>query len=147
MAVARLIKTAILFGVARSAVSKVVTAFGKRRKNLTHRSKSLEEIESYLRGTVRIFRELLGRITRIHSPKITEDLQVNDHLENPVSSKTIRRELHKAGFHGRAAIIISLFCPIPVYMCVCVCVWDIRESVVVVWPTKEFYRIKDFYSY
>ena len=34
--------------------------------------------------------------------KITAEF--NDHLENPVSSKTVRTELHKAGFHGRAAI-------------------------------------------
>ena len=36
--------------------------------------------------------------------KITAE--INDHRENPVSSKTIRRELPKAGFHGRAAIRI-----------------------------------------
>ena len=36
------------------------------------------------------------------TPKITEDL--NDHLENTVFSKTVRRELQKAGFHWRAAI-------------------------------------------
>ena len=34
--------------------------------------------------------------------KITAEL--NDHLENPIPLKTVRRELHKAGFHGRAAI-------------------------------------------
>ena len=36
------------------------------------------------------------------APKITAEL--NDLIENPVSTKTVRRELHKAGFHGRAAI-------------------------------------------
>ena len=36
-------------------------------------------------------------------PKIKAGL--NDHLENPVFSKAVR-ELHKAGFHGRAAIRI-----------------------------------------
>ena len=30
--------------------------------------------------------------------------ELKDHLENPLSSKTVRRELHKAGFHGRAVI-------------------------------------------
>ena len=36
------------------------------------------------------------------APKITAEL--NDHLENPVSSKTVRRELYKAGFYRRVAI-------------------------------------------
>ena len=48
--------------------------------------------------------------------------ELNDHIENPVSSKTVRRELHTAGFHGRAAIRkphknfqpFPLFCPTPV---------------------------------
>ena len=30
--------------------------------------------------------------------------ELNDHLEKPVCSKTVRRELHKAGFQGGAAI-------------------------------------------
>ena len=34
--------------------------------------------------------------------KITAEL--NDHLEKIVSSKTVRRELHKVGFNGRAVI-------------------------------------------
>ena len=34
--------------------------------------------------------------------KITAEL--NDHLKGPVSSKNGKRELHKAGFHRRAAI-------------------------------------------
>ena len=36
------------------------------------------------------------------APKITAKL--NDHLENPVSSKTIGRELYKTRFHRRAII-------------------------------------------
>ena len=30
--------------------------------------------------------------------------KLKDHPENPVSSKTVRREIHKAEFHRRAAI-------------------------------------------
>ena len=36
------------------------------------------------------------------SLKITAEFK--DYLENPVSAKTARRELHKAGFHKNAAI-------------------------------------------
>ena len=28
---------------------------------------------------------------------------INDHFEKPVSSKTVRKELQKAGFHEKAA--------------------------------------------
>jgi hypothetical protein len=30
--------------------------------------------------------------------------QLNIHLEDPVSTKTVRHELHKSDIHGRAAI-------------------------------------------
>ena len=30
--------------------------------------------------------------------------ELNDHLEKPVSSKTVRVEMHQVGFHRRAAI-------------------------------------------
>ena len=30
--------------------------------------------------------------------------KLNQHLSNAVSAKTVRRELHKAGYHGRATI-------------------------------------------
>ena len=36
------------------------------------------------------------------APNITAEL--NDHLEKPVSSKTVKGEVHKAGFHERAVI-------------------------------------------
>jgi hypothetical protein len=32
----------------------------------------------------------------------------NIHLEDPVSTKTVRRELHKSNIHGRAAIVKPL---------------------------------------
>jgi hypothetical protein len=37
--------------------------------------------------------------------KVTE---LNIHLEDPVSTKNVRRELHKSNMHGRAAIAIPL---------------------------------------
>jgi hypothetical protein len=33
--------------------------------------------------------------------------ELNIHLEDPVSTKNVRRELHKANIHGRAAIAKS----------------------------------------
>jgi hypothetical protein len=38
--------------------------------------------------------------------KVTAEL--NTHLENPVSIKTVGRDLHKSNIHGRAAIVEPL---------------------------------------
>ena len=63
MAGVNVTKTAELFVVARSTVSKVMTAFEKEGK--PHWSKSLEESKSCQIGIVGLLRGLFGRITRI----------------------------------------------------------------------------------
>ena len=50
----------------------------------------------------RTLRRIVKRNHRTTAPKVAAEL--NKHLENPVSTKTVHRELHKASFHGRAAI-------------------------------------------
>ena len=90
-------KTAEIFGVTRSNVSKVMTAIEKERK-----TSSLKQNSGRKRKQYNTDRRTLSRIVRKDhkntAPKITAEY--NDHLENPVSSKTVRWELHKAGFHG-----------------------------------------------
>ena len=98
---ARETKTAEFFGVARSTISKVMTAFEKEEKtaSLKQNSRRKRKLSDRDRQT------LLWIVRKDHentAPKITAEL--NDHLENPVSSKGVRKKLHKAGFHGRAAI-------------------------------------------
>jgi hypothetical protein len=39
---------------------------------------------------------------RTTAAKVTAELNI--HLEDPVSTKTIRREFHKSNIHGRVAI-------------------------------------------
>ena len=94
-------KTAGLFGVASSSVSKIMTAFENEGKTSLLKQNSGRKRKL----SDRDHRTLTPIVWKDHkniAPKITVEL--NDHLEDPVSSKTVRRELHKAGFHGRAAI-------------------------------------------
>ena len=92
------------------------------KKTHPHWSKTLEESESCLIGTIELFIQVVQKADKNTSPKIT--VEFNDHLENPVSSKTVRREQYKGGFHVRAAIrklyqnkfvwnfqVFPLFCP------------------------------------
>ena len=101
MAEASVTKTTELFGVARSNVSKVMTAFEKERKTSSQKQNSGSERKLSYRDC----QTLMWIVRKDHKNttlKITAEL--NDHLENPVFSKTVRRELHKVGFHERAAI-------------------------------------------
>ena len=98
-------KTAELFGVVKSTVSKVMIAFDKEGKP-PHWSKTLEESESCLIGTAGPLRRLLGKIIRMLLRKLQQGLMTISKTQVP--QKTVRRELHKAGFHGRGAIHIKI---------------------------------------
>ena len=98
MAGASVTKTTELFGVARSIVSKVKTAFEKEVKtsSLKQNSGRKRKLSDRDRRTLTgIVRKGHKDTTRKMTPKL------NNHLENPVSSKPVRRELHKAGFYGK----------------------------------------------
>ena len=79
-----------------------MTEFGKERKtfSLKQNSGRKRKLSDWDRQT---FTQIFRKDHRNTAPKITAEL--NDHLENLVSAKkkTVRRELCKAGFHGRAA--------------------------------------------
>ena len=126
MSGASVTKTTELFGVARSIVLKVMTAFVKERKTSSLKQNSGRKWKLSDRD-----RQTLTWIVRKDhkntAPKITGEFY--DHLENPVFSIIVGRELHKARFHGRATIrktyqnkfvlnfqVFPLFFPKPVYL-------------------------------
>ena len=82
------------FGVASSTISKVTTEFEENGK-----TPSLKQNSERKRKLFDWDRRTHMRIKKDHKNtalKITAEL--NDHLKNSLSSKTVRRDLHRAGF-------------------------------------------------
>ena len=78
-----------------------MTTFEKERKTSTWKQNSGSKRKLSNRDR-RTLTRIVKKEHKNTDPKITAEL--NDYLENPVSLKTVRRELHKARFHGRVAI-------------------------------------------
>ena len=98
MAVASVTKTT---GVARSTVSKVMTAFEKEWKTSSVDQNNRRKRKlSY--GDRHTLTQIVRKDHKNTALKFTAEL--NDYLENPAGSKTVRSGLHKAGFHRRPAI-------------------------------------------
>ena len=94
-------KTAELLGVARITVSKVMTAFKKEGKTSSLKQNSGRKRKPSDRDR-RILTWIVWKDHKNTALKITAEFNV--HLRNRVSTKTVIRELHKAGFHEKAAI-------------------------------------------
>ncbi|GFU64159.1 transposable element Tcb1 transposase [Trichonephila clavipes] len=94
-------ETAIYLGHARSTVSAVMTAYKKcgnvtsgkhnsrRKRKLTDRDKIV-----LTRIVARKRKQSLSQITS----------EVNSHLRNPISARTVQRELHASNLYGRVGI-------------------------------------------
>lgn len=94
-------RTANLVGVSRTTVSRVMTAYTNLGKvsSAKHNSGRKSKLKDRDR---RVLKRLVARNHKTTLPQITSEM--NTHLQNPVSMKTIQRELHAANIHGRVAI-------------------------------------------
>jgi transposase len=90
-------KTATL-GISRATVSKVMSAYTKHGKTS---AKWNNGRKSTLTGD-HTLRRIVSKNHRSTAPQVRAELNI--HLEDPISTKTIRRELQKSNIHGRAVI-------------------------------------------
>ena len=105
MAGASVTKTAELFGVTTSTLSKVMAAFENERKTSSQKQNSERE------------RKLSGRDPHILTRIVTKDYEnippknlaeLSNKLKNPVSSKTIGNRTSRVGCNQK--IILKLIC-------------------------------------
>jgi hypothetical protein len=94
-------KTATLLGVLRVTVSKVMLAYMNHRKTTSAKRNSGQESTLTERGYLTL-RRIVLKNHRTNAAQVTAEHNIR--LEDPVSTKTVRHDLHKSSIHGRAAI-------------------------------------------
>ncbi|GFV76642.1 transposable element Tcb1 transposase [Trichonephila clavipes] len=94
-------RTVNLVGVLRTTVSRVMTAYTNLGKvsSAKHYSGRNLKLKDHDR---RVLKSIVTRNRKTTLSQIMSEM--NTHLLNPVSVKTIQRELHIANIHGRVAI-------------------------------------------
>ena len=94
-------QTAELLSFSRATISRTMSEFEKHGKTSNNRSSSGRPFKLSNRDR-RSIKRIVSKNPRTTAPKVCAEL--NQHLSNPVSTKTVRREFHKAGYHERATI-------------------------------------------
>ena len=89
-------------GFSRATKLRTITEFKKHGKNSSNRSNSgMTCCKRTYRNRHALVRTV-GRKHRTTAAKVTTELY--QHMNSQVSTKTVRCDLNKAGYHGRAAI-------------------------------------------
>jgi len=105
LAGAPVIKTATLLGASRAAVSKVMTTYTNHGNTSSAKRKRGRKPKLSKRDR-RTLKRTVSKKSHTNAAKVTWELKI--HLEDPVSTKIVRRELHKSNIHNRAAIVTPL---------------------------------------
>ena len=100
MAGASVTKTAELPGFSRATITRTMTEFKKHGKTSSNRSNS-SRTSKYSDRDRRALKFIMRRKHQTAAAKVHAEL--NQHLNSPVSTKAVRRELNDAEYHGRAA--------------------------------------------
>nr|XP_015921838.2 uncharacterized protein LOC107450538 [Parasteatoda tepidariorum] len=87
-----------LVGVSRTTVSRTLSTYTELGKVSSARHNSGRKSKLSDRDR-RVLKRIVARKRKTTLPVITSEM--NTHLENPVSMKTIQRELRAANIHGR----------------------------------------------
>jgi predicted transcriptional regulator len=103
LAGATVIKTATLLGVSRMTVSKVMSAYTTRGKTNINEEELWAKINTDRKRSSYIEKDYFAKSHNYCSTG-ERTAELNIHLEDPVSTKTVRREFQKSNNHGRAAI-------------------------------------------
>ena len=94
--------TAELLGFSRATISRTMTEFkikqGKTSSNRRNPGRTYKLTDKDRRASQRI----VGRNHRTTAARVPAEL--NQYSNSTVSTKTVRRELYKAGYRGRTAI-------------------------------------------
>jgi transposase len=94
-------ETSQLLGVSRGTVSKVMTAYTQRGKTSSAKRNSGRK-EKLSERDRRVLKRIVRSKKKTTAAKVTAEL--NQHLDSPVSTITVRRYLHKENIYGRTAI-------------------------------------------
>jgi transposase len=105
LAGASVIKTVTLLGVSKVTVSKVMSACTNHWKTTSAKRNSGQK-STLTKSDSRTLRRIVPKNHRTTAAQATAELSM--HLEDPLSTKSVRRELHKSSIHGRAAIAKTL---------------------------------------
>jgi transposase len=144
LAGASVTKTATLLGVLTATVSRVMSAYMNNGK--TESAKGNSGQKSTL--TESDCRKLRRAVSKNYTTTAVQvRVEMNIHLEDPVSTKTVQHELHKSNIHGRAAITKSLITESNGQTCKRWCHVNIKPghqitgNASVIWSNESFFML------
>jgi transposase len=135
LAGASVIKTATLLGVSRVTLSKVMSAYMNHGK-ATLAKRSSEQKSKFTERDCHMLRRTVLKNHRTTAAQVTAEL--NSHLEDPLSTKTVQYEHNKSNIHSRASIAKPLIAESNAQTCKRWChdhnTWTLDNWKCVIWP-------------